>query len=145
MSSVTMFSLSQDSSWNQVSLCTVIILLFPRPRNFSCLVLSCLSPPSPTTIFKCYSLSSISPSLSWSSWLLISYFHKGFFFLSVFSVAEFCVRCSENMQVVMDCSLSSLQKHLTNIICHTWIPTYKEYGTTVSCQPRRYVPRYQSG
>jgi len=42
-----MFSLSQDSSWNQVSLCTVIILLFPRPRNFSCLVLSCLPHPPP--------------------------------------------------------------------------------------------------
>jgi len=49
------------------------------------------------------------------------------------------------MQVIMDRYPSSLQKHLTNIIRHPWIPTYKGYGTTVSCQPRGYVPRYQSG
>jgi len=49
MSSLTMFTLSQDSSWNQVSLYTVIILLFPRPPK---LLLSSpkLPPPAPTTI-----------------------------------------------------------------------------------------------
>jgi hypothetical protein len=104
MSSLTMFSLSQDCSWNQVSLHTVITLLFPRSPKLllSGPNLSPLPPPFLSAIPFLPSHHHYHDRPDYSS---SHTFTRGFF-LAVFGVAEFCVLCSEDVQVVTDCSFS---------------------------------------